>query len=346
MGKVKSGTAGLPSYLRAAEATEWIRAHPKVGYTIAIVASALATLVRFWVDPMLPTGFPYLTFFPAVILTAFFCGLGPGVLAAVLSGFAAWFFFMAPVYSFHIFPQTALALALYTFIVAVDIGLIHFMHRSAERLRAEQIVTQELNETQRVMFQELQHRVANNMQFVAGLLNLQRRQAAATPSEALAVIDESRARLETISRIHRRLYDPGRVSRPIGPYIQELCGDVIEATGANNVECVVDMPPIQLDLTRLTTVSLLVVELVTNSLKHAFEPEQTGTITVTMRKPDASTLVLSVADDGRGLQDERPGESRGLGWQIVQGLATQLQGELRYETARGAHVTLVFPAEG
>ncbi len=326
------------------QSTERLRAHPWLGDLIALGATAAAFALRHALDAVLPPGFPFLTFFPAVILTAFFCGLRPGITCAVLSGLCAWYFFLVPQESFVLDGSTALALAFYAFIVTVDIALIHIMHRAGARLRQEKAVTAGLYEQQRTMFQELQHRVANNMQFIAALLTLQKRKVGSDPAAAVAALDEARVRLETISRIHRRLYDPDRISLPIGQYLQELCADLLDATGAQNIVCLVDVPPTRLDLTRLTTLSLLVVEVVTNALKHAFPQAERGTITIRLERLDAARVALTIADNGRGMPAAfDPATSRSLGVRISQALAGQLDGVLTYGGERGTVVRVEFP---
>lgn len=312
---------------------------------MAVGATALALAVRLAVDDVLPPGFPYLTFFPAVILTTFFCGLRAGITCAALSGLSAWYFFLPPSEGFLLSLPSGLALAFYVFIVTVDIALIHIMHTASARLRHERAVTAGLYEQQRTLFQELQHRVANNMQFVAALLTLQKRRVGSDPRAALAALDEARVRLETISRIHRRLYDPDRIDLPVGQYLQELCTDLLDATGARHVVCLVEMPPLRLDLTRLTTLSLLVVELVTNALKHAFPDGAGGTITIRLETAAPGRMALVVADDGRGIPAGfDPETSRSLGMRIAQGLAAQLDGTLTYAGGAGTVARLDFAA--
>lgn len=316
-----------------------------LGKGAAVAAAGLALGLRFALDDVLPPGFPYLTFFPAVILTTFFFGLWPGVTCAILSGLAAWYFFIPPASAFFIDGPTVLALCFYVFIVGVDIALIHVMHRAGERLRAERGVSAGLYEQQRTMFQELQHRVANNMQFVAALLTLQKRKVGDDPKAALAALDEARVRLETISRIHRRLHDPSSIERPVGQYLKELCADLLDATGAQNIVCRVDTPPLRFDLTQLTTLSLLVVEVVTNAVKHAFPDGRRGAITIRLEQLDAERLELTIADDGRGIPaDFNPDTARSLGFRIAQGLAGQLGGQLTYSNAGGTVVRLAFAA--
>lgn len=307
----------MPSSLALAAGR--LPAPPWFGEVAALGATGIAIALRHALDDVLPPGFPFLTFFPAVILTTFFFGLRPGIVCAVLSGLAAWYFFIGEANVFLFDAQTALALGFYAFIVTVDITLIHLMRVAGERLNAERAVSAQLYEQQRTMFQELQHQ------------------------EAADVFDEAQARLQTIARIHRRLYDPARADQPVGQYLQELCSDLLDATGARNIVCLVDAPPVRLDLARLTTLSLLVVEVVTNALKHAFHGTERGTITIRFETLGAGQASLSIADNGPGIPATfDPDTSRSLGFRIVQGLAGQLDGTLTYANEGGTVVRLVF----
>lgn len=318
----------------------------RLGYGLSLTSFALALLARLQLQGTLPPGFPYLTFFPAVIVTTFLAGLWPGILCAVLSGLAALYFFIPPFDSFAMDGSSTIAIGFYIFIVTVDMALIHFMHRAAERLESKKQVTEHLYDQQRTMFQELQHRVANNMTFVAALLHLQKRKITADPASASSALDEAQSRIETMSRIHRRLYDPASVDLPVAEYFQEICSDLLQATGARNIVCLVDMPAVTLDIARLTTLSLLVTELVTNSLKHAFADDG-GTISLKLERLDPERLALTVSDNGRGVPEGVDmAASKGLGTRIVQSLASQLGGEVRALTGlrKGAAWQVVFAA--
>ncbi|MCB4821275.1 ATP-binding protein [Roseicella aerolata] len=110
------------------------------GYATGLLAFALALAARFALVGVLPpTGFPFLTFFPAVLLTAFLGGLGPGLLVSALSILAAWHSFMPPAGSFAL-KTTAdvIALVFFAVILLVDCIVIHVMNRSLARVRAEQ----------------------------------------------------------------------------------------------------------------------------------------------------------------------------------------------------------------
>lgn len=333
-----------PSRAWISDLSSAIRARQKLAYGLAILAFALALAARFALVDILAQGFPYLTFFPAVILTAFFCGTGAGILCAVLSGLAAWYFFIPLQWSFTINGQGALALAFYVVIVSVDIALIHYMHTASARLRAEQQVIHGLYSQQNTMFQELQHRVANNIQFIASLLMLQQLKLP-DDSEASRALEEARSRLESISRIHRRLHDPADADQPVAHHLHLLTSDLLEATGLSQVSCTISAEPLNFDLSRLTTLSMLVAEVVTNSLKHAFEGEQRGLISISLQRLDAQRLLLRIADNGKGMPRHfNPRTSQRLGFRIINGLAEQLGGEALYSNDNGTVIEVEFAA--
>lgn len=315
-----------------------------LGIALACLIAAFAVLGRFALEGVLPAGYPFLTFFPAAIITSFLCGTAAGTLCALLCGLAAWYWFIPPD-GFSLDRQSAFALGFYVFIVAVDIVLIHLMTRAMRRLEAEKRVSNALAEQQRTMFEELQHRVANNMAFVASLLNMSRRRLAADPAAAPAILDDARNRIETMARIHRRLHDPNQVDLPVRSYLQDLCADVVETSGLSGVRCAVDVPEMTFDIRRLTTISMLVSEVVTNSLKHGYPDGRGGQITVSLRRLDDGQAELTIADDGVGLpatpDDAVPGH--GLGNRIVEALAKQLKGSVSRQSNPGLATRIVFP---
>jgi two-component sensor histidine kinase len=317
---------------------------PVSSVVLAGVIFACALAARFGLEGTLPPGYPFLTFFPAVILTTFVGGTRAGTLCAVLCGLAAWYWFIPPT-GFVLDRQSAFALLFYVFIVVVDIALIHAMTKAMRRLEVEKGVSTALAEQQRTMFEELQHRVANNMAFVASLLNMSRRRILSDPAAAPAIIDEARSRIETMARIHRRLHDPSQVDLPIGSYLRDLCSDVIEASGVSGVACDVTVPPMTLDIRKLTTISMLVSEVVTNSLKHAYPAGRTGRITVTLQLRDDDSAMLTIADDGIGLREapEEAPAGHGLGNRIIEALAKQLKGTIARQSGPGLATRVEFP---
>jgi two-component sensor histidine kinase len=318
-----------------------LRRNPWLGHGFALIAFGVALVLRFALQGELPPGFPYLTFFPAVIITTFLAGTRPGLVSALLSGLAAWYWFIPPFGLFEVNYNTAIALAFYVFIVGVDISIIDAMVRATERLDEERATSARLAEQHRTLFAELQHRVANNMAFVAALLSLQKRKVAADPAAAPQVFDEAVHRLEVMAKLHRKLHDPAALDKPVGEYLRELCVELLEAGGAKGVTCLVEADDVRLDLSRLTALSLIINEVVTNSLKHAFKGREGGTITLDLKALEGGRYALTIADDGPGMPAKLPDKSS-LGLKIVQGLAAQLDGQVSTPSSKGAATRIEF----
>ena len=327
------------------EATVPLRAHPWFGHAFGVAGLLLALWLRFEIGDDL-VGYPFITFFPFVVLTAFLGGIVPGVLCAVLSGLAAWYFFIPPYGSFALeWPGGFIAMGFYAALVGLNLYLIHAMVSTLERLQDARARADGLVERQRTMFAELQHRVANNMQFVSSLLSLQKRRVAADPASAPAALDEAVERLRTMARTHRRLYDPAAAKVGFGQHLQEICTDLLDAMGARNVACRVEAPLTDLPLETLITLSLITTEAVTNSLKHAWPEGEPGTIRIALERPEPGRVALSVSDDGRGLPaDYDPAQGDSLGLRIIRSLVQQLGGELSVAAEGGTTTRVVFAA--
>lgn len=331
--------------MRLLDESGGLRERPILAYALALGLAAIATALRAALHEVLPSGFPFLTYFPVVIITAFFAGTGPAIVCAVLSGAAAWYWFISAPPGFTLGPGTALALGLYVFVVTVDIWLVHLMQLAARRLRDERERTAALYEAQKMLFQELQHRVANNMTFVAALLQMQRSKVRDDPSTAVGALDDAMARLETLSRVHRRLYDPASAELPVDSYLRDLCADLILASDARDISFEIAATDIRIDISRLMTLSLLVTELVTNALKHAFAGRDAGRITLALSRLADDRLALEIGDDGIGLAPGRaPHAQSGLGTRIVNGLVRQLGATMTMSGTGGTLVRIEFPA--
>lgn len=322
-----------------------IRAIPGAGVALALVCFLAATAARFASDAVLPPGFPFLTFFPAVIVTAFFGGARAGALCGLLGGLAAWYWFIPPFGSFALNRASATAMSFYVLIVVVDIALFHFLAVSIDRLLQQRREMEGMLVTQRTLFSELQHRVANNLAFVSALFGIQRRRFTGNP-QAVAAFDDARQRLDTMGRVHRRLYDPANADQPMANLLGELVSDMLSSAGRTDIEVSVDAPEIGLATNARMTLALIVMEISINALKHAFT-EKGGRIAIRLERRDGDNCRLVVRDDGPGFpptqaEAGRPGQSLGL--RILQSFAVGLKGELAFTNDGGAVTTLDFEA--
>lgn len=320
-----------------------VRSNAWAGLAIGLVLLAIAVGVRMALHTHLAP-FPFLTFFPAIILTALLGGARPAAIVAVLSAALAWFMFMGPAASWQFGATAGVGLGFYACVAFIDIALIEMLHRVVSRQQEQRTELARVVQMRESMFKELQHRVANNMQFVAAMLSMQQREHDGTPA-ALA-LEQATTRLRAMSRAHRLLYDPANADRMIGPLIEELCHDLLEGTGAKNIVIRVETPDVRLPIDQVLTLSMIITEAITNALKHAFSADGPGTIRITLERLPTNELQLIVADDGAGLPQGVTIEStRSLGMRIVRSLAQQLNGTLTLAPLNpGAALQLRFPA--
>ena len=334
---------GIQAFLARTSLSE----RPVLRWVFAVAAFVLAFAIRYELDAQLPIGFPYLSFFPAVIITAFFAGIGPGIVVAIAGGTASWYFFIPPLNSFALTGGSVLALGFYVFIVTVDIVLIHWMQLALQRVTVEKEAAARYAGERDLLFQEMQHRVSNNLGVVSALLNAQSR--GSTNAEATAILQQASARIGLISKIQRQLHDPGKQLLDMGPYLAQLGPDLLEASGVEGVRYEIEVETVELSADLAVPIGLIATELISNSIEHGRVPEETGVIRVTLGRDPAGKdsagvpLILRVADDGPGWPEGfSPAASRNLGMRIVVSLTQQIGGRLDIGNADGAVSTLHF----
>jgi two-component sensor histidine kinase len=305
------------------------RDRPLLRYGAAIAISLLALIIRLLVGNILPSGYPYIAFFPAVVVSTFLFGVGPGTLAATICGVMAWYFFIPPEFAFKMSAGIAFALLFYALVVAIDILLIDWMQRANHRLAEERERSRQLAERGEILFRELQHRVSNNLQVVGGLLALQMKNI--SDDAARLALEEASRRLSLIGRIHRQLYDPHGEQLDLGLFLEQLGADLIDAGGKPGIACEVDAErDIRLPAEAAVPMALIVAEAVANAIEHGFADRDVGQIVIRACRAHDGTLDLRVMDDGIGLpEDFDLAKSDSLGLKLAQMLARQLGGSFR-----------------
>ncbi|HEX2731572.1 MAG TPA: PAS domain S-box protein [Polyangiaceae bacterium] len=214
------------------------------------------------------------------------------------------------------------------------------LKRNAERLEAS------LKERE-ILLQEVHHRVKNNLQVIASLINMQIRQVA--DRAARGALDECQSRVQAIALIHEKLYQSKDYSRvPFSEYAKSLAGTIFHATGVSPtaISLELDFEALSLAVDKAIPCGLILNELITNALKHGFPEGRAGRIHVDLRKSEAQCLVLSVSDDGIGLPaDFDIEQSTSLGMQLVSTLVEQLNGHLAIRRHEGTTFIVTFPTE-
>lgn len=197
------------------------------------------------------------------------------------------------------------------------------------------------------LLREMHHRIKNDLQLISSILSMQIRQL--SDERAIAALEDCQSRVQTVAWIHEQMYRSDRVARmELSESIQSLAAGMIRAaapSGSIALE-VTAQPGISLGVEQAIPCGLILNELLTNALKHAFPEGRVGRVRVSAQSTSDGRIAVSVADDGVGLA-KRPlaQASESLGWRLVQTLAEQLDAELLVESGTGTTVSVVFQAD-
>jgi two-component sensor histidine kinase len=321
-----------------------LRKKPVLGYGFAVLAFSLTLALRFWLSADL-AGYPFVIFLPTILVVAVVAGAGPGALSGILSYLAAVYFFVPPEHSLFLTKRTDIVGAgFFVFVIVVKLVLIDMLNRKIDELDAANLDRQRLVDYQKTLFAELQHRVANNLAFVSSLLSLQKRELE-KDSVAAKVLDLAGLRVMAMSRIHRTLHDQASLDQPLPIFLKQLTLDVLKSAGAEAAIVEAYGDEIRLDLDRLTTLALLVSELVTNSAKHVLLKGLGDKIALHVERLDGTKVRVEISDNGPGLPPsvQQPTKGDRLGQAIIKGLISQLHGEYEALNHNGAVAIITFP---
>lgn len=340
----------MSSLSRFTERLPLLSDRPAVHYAATVALCLLALWLRWALDGAFPPGYPFLTFFPAVILSSFLFGPRPGTLAALICGVFAWYVFIPPRWSFAVDSGTITAMLFYTGVVVVDIALVHLMQSANARLRHAREEVRALAEDRRqlaeraeLLFQEMQHRVGNNLQMVGAVLSLQMR--GLTEPVARRALSDAAARLQVIGNIQRQLYHHDGRLVPLDGFLGDVCTKIMASSARPGITCSVEAArDITLRPDSAVPVALIVTEAIANAIEHGFADRERGEITVRLART-GKTVVLQVEDDGVGLAPGfDPASADSIGLRISRVLSQQLEGEIALENREsGACMTLSLP---
>lgn len=215
------------------------------------------------------------------------------------------------------------------------------------RLRAEERVRSSLAEKE-VLLREIHHRVKNNLQVISSLLRLQSRKVEDAAVQEL--FHESQNRVRSMALTHEQLYRSKDLAEvDLERYVRDLATGLFRSYGVDSrkVRLTVDASEAPLPIDLAISCGLIVTELVSNALKHAFPNGRDGELRIELSTDETGRAQLVVADDGVGLPDNVEIESSGtLGLRLVKSLATQLEGTIRSSDDNGTTVCIKFEIPG
>jgi two-component sensor histidine kinase len=213
----------------------------------------------------------------------------------------------------------------------------------AERKRAEEQIKASLGEKE-VLLKEIHHRVKNNLQVVSSMLQLQSRNI--KDKEMVEMFQESRNRVRSMALVHERLYQSRDLARiDFAKYIQSLANYLCRSYGVNTnvIQLKTDLHAVFLGVDTAIPCGLILNELVSNCLKHAFPDGREGEIRIELRSDGNGKFTLMVSDNGVGLpKDLDFRNTKSLGLQLVNTLVNQLEGTIELDRRGGTAFKITF----
>src|SRR5258705_3532901 len=192
-----------------------------------------------------------------------------------------------------------------------------------------------------MLLREVNHRVGNSLQIIASLLHLQASSAA--EDDVKAALTNAMGRVAAVAQVHRRLYTSHDLkSVLLNQYLDALLEDLPRSAECNRMSrLTLKAEAIEIDPDRAVGIGIIVNELVMNAVKYAY-PEGAGPIHVELKAQD-DDLVLSIADDGVGLNVKTDPRSTGMGQRIVTAMASKLEASVERDSAHaGTRIVLRF----
>lgn len=222
-------------------------------------------------------------------------------------------------------------------------GLVGISRDVTERKKAE-VELRSLLKEKETLLREIHHRVKNNMQVISSLLSLQAQKL--DDVRAREAIKECQERIRSMSLIHDKLYQQEALHRiEFSSYLRSLAAHLFHAyqVDASLIQLKIEAEKTFLNLNTAIPCGLIVNELITNALKHAFAPGQKGEIIISLNQKQNGNYLLKVKDNGRGLPPELNLKEPGtLGLEIVTILVNQLGGRLEIKVDGGTEFQISF----
>jgi PAS domain S-box-containing protein len=210
--------------------------------------------------------------------------------------------------------------------------------------KASELKLQESLHEKEVLLKEIHHRVKNNLQIVFGLLELQARSIHDPHIKTL--FEDSQNRIHSMALIHEMLYRSSDLSQiDFATYLQDLLHSLAQSynVDAQRISFQVDIETFPLNIELATPCGLIVNELVTNALKHAFPNHRSGSIKLACHKSKENRVCLIISDNGIGISaDLNISKIKSLGLQLVYTLTKQLKGTIILDRSGGTTFQLEF----
>ncbi len=197
-------------------------------------------------------------------------------------------------------------------------------------------------EEQKVLLAEVNHRVKNNLAIIISLLNMQKN--ATNNNETKNALQDVHDRIMSMALVHQKMYqNKNKTSIELGNFIADLVVEIRNSLDLKeNIMYETMIDSVSLDVSIAIPVGLVLNELITNSIKHAFHETEKPNISITLTKQD-EMLELVMKDNGMGVTVDSLNQNNGIGMSLIQSLVDQIEGNYTFEVKDGLLFKLEFP---
>ena len=246
-------------------------------------------------------------------------------------------------------PYARFALDSLAFLAITSTFIIYiaYYRKKQEMARVQELMAKEKHlqqtlEEKDVLIKEVHHRVKNNLQVIISLLNLQSYHF--KNKQILKFIQDSKHRILSIAEVHENLYQSSNLSKiEFSRYIHSVTKGLMNAYSTNqNVKLTLQIEPFDLDINYAVPCGLIINELTTNALKHAFPDKRSGNIIIRCEKRN-NTVELEIRDNGIGIPDNIPLQSKkSMGMTLVNILTEQINGSISIKREKETSIKITF----
>ena len=309
-----------------------------VGLTITLAMSA----TRLALMPMLGQQAPYAFIFLGVVIAAVLAGWRSGLVALVVGQAITLYAIVEPRWSIDVLSSESFGAFLFsTASQLLILGVIYFYQREVAHASAEQERQMDLLSE---ALKEIDHRTRNNYQTVVAVILLQAQRA--KQPEVKQALQDAADRVKAVSlasdQLALRSEDLGTVR--LGDHLRELCEQIRRGMSRDGVHVHCEVADVTATAEKAIFISIIVNELVTNALKHAFREVPNGVIKVGSTQ-NANGVAITVEDDGAGLGPTRSGSRTGLGTRLVERFVSEIGAIHRVTSSKTGTVhTVLVPS--
>lgn len=197
------------------------------------------------------------------------------------------------------------------------------------------------NERQRLLFQELQHRVANTLHSIAATIEIAKGKIDSAPIEAGSILERVMRRISLLSDMHRCLNNPTLLDKGFSSMLSDAVATVIDS---HSTYTSFHVDELGLSFDQMSIITMIVIEVANNAQKHVFGRNLGAHFLISFRAMSDNRAALSVKDDGPGWSiDDAIYAGRTLGLTVLEGLTDQLHETLHITSKEGTETSVIFP---